>query len=71
MVTIFFEVLYSLTTYLKAGVAAMMIGVFERGKNTAFVLDIRVGVITLEYWTHSRAMKGKSPASNNDRDGMM
>lgn len=59
-----------LVTYLKAGVEAMTMGVFERGKGAAFSLGIKADRM-VEYWVYNRARSGKSPASNKDLDGMM
>jgi hypothetical protein len=46
-------------------------GVFERDIGTLFLLDIKNGNNTSEYWKQNRAISGKSPASSNDLDGIM
>lgn len=48
----------------------MTMGVFERGSVTAFLCGKRIDSM-VEYCVYKRARSGRSPASNNDRDGMM
>jgi hypothetical protein len=56
---------------LKADVAAMTIGKFSRGRIVACLLRKRSQTATLEYCAYRRAIKGTSPASNNDLDAMV
>jgi hypothetical protein len=58
-------------TDLKTGVDAITIGAFERDIDTAYLLGSKSGIVTPENCKMSRATKGKSPVSSNDRDGIM
>lgn len=58
-------------TDLKAGVEAIMMGVFERDIGTTSLLDIHDGKIKFEYCIQNRAISGKSPANTNDLEGMI
>jgi hypothetical protein len=48
-----------------------MIGVFERGIGVAFLLEVKAGRSTFEYWKQNKATSGRSAASINDLDGMV
>jgi hypothetical protein len=58
-------------TDLKAGVEAIMMGVFVRDTGTTSLLDIHAGKNRFEYCIQNRATSGKSPANTNDLEGMI
>jgi len=56
--------------YLKAGVEAITMGVFERDIGMPFLLGTKAGRKTFEYCIQNRTISGRSPTANSDPDGI-